>query len=134
MKAQNYRVLLNELVSVSFKDEVLGSIPKWDAHLNKYIMGESSLPHRAFSIFLFNSQNELLFQRRSAEKKTFPLCWTNTCCSHPNMIEHLSSKEKGVENIRESLHRALERELKMNLKQETFYFVDKILYKAPGRD
>lgn len=37
MRPQNYKLLLNELVSVSFKDEVIGSIPKWDAHLNSYI-------------------------------------------------------------------------------------------------
>ena len=116
MKALNksYQVLLNELVAVSFKDEVVGSIPKWDAHLNTYITKNDALPHRAFSIFLFNQENKLLFQRRSADKKTFPLCWTNTCCSHPNMVE-FDDGEKGVEHIRKALHRALDRELKMDL-------------------
>lgn len=118
IKPKNYKILLNELVSVSFKDEYIGSIPKWDAHLNTYLRQNDSLPHRAFSIFLFNSSNQLLFQRRSADKKTFPLCWTNTCCSHPNMIEFESSNVKDVENIRDSLHRALDRELKMNLTNE----------------
>lgn len=55
MKARNYKVLLNELVSVNLKDQHVGSIPKWDAHLNTYILNKDSLPHRAFSIFLFNS-------------------------------------------------------------------------------
>ena len=109
MKNLNYKVLLNELVAVSFKDEVIGPIPKWDAHLNTYITQNDALPHRAFSIFLFNSENKLMFQRRSADKKTFPLCWTNTCCSHPNMIEYEENSEKGVEHIRKALHRALER-------------------------
>ena len=86
MKSLNYKVLLNELVAVGPKDQVIRSIPKWDAHLNTYINQADALPHRAFSIFLFNSENKLMFQRRSAEKKTFPLCWTNTCCSHPNMV------------------------------------------------
>jgi isopentenyl-diphosphate delta-isomerase type 1 len=39
------------------------------------------LLHRAFSVFLFDSQNRLLLQQRAAEKITFPDLWTNTCCS-----------------------------------------------------
>jgi isopentenyl-diphosphate delta-isomerase len=81
-----YKVLLNELVAVTRMDQFIGSVDKWQAHTNKYITGGDSNPHRAFSIFLFNKENKLMFQRRSAEKKTFPLCWTNTCCSHPNMV------------------------------------------------
>ena len=41
------------------------------------------LLHRAFSVFLFNSESKLLLQQRSIEKITFPDLWTNTCCSHP---------------------------------------------------
>lgn len=41
------------------------------------------LLHRAFSVFLFNSENKLLIQQRANEKITFPGLWTNTCCSHP---------------------------------------------------
>lgn len=115
MKPQNYRVLLNELISVSSTDTYISPIPKWEAHLNTNLTHPSSHPHRAFSIFLFNSQNELLFQRRSQQKKTFPLCWTNTCCSHPNMVEWEDTGRKGEERVRDSLHRALDRELKMDL-------------------
>lgn len=39
--------------------------------------------HRAFSVFLFNSQNKMLLTRRATSKITFPGVWTNTCCSHP---------------------------------------------------
>lgn len=39
------------------------------------------LLHRAFSVFLFDSQNRLLLQQRASEKITFPDLWTNTCCS-----------------------------------------------------
>lgn len=46
----------------------------------------SGLLHRAFSCFLFNSQNELLLQQRADSKITFPGLWTNTCCSHPLYI------------------------------------------------
>jgi hypothetical protein len=34
MKINNYKILLHELVAVNFKDEYIGSIPKWQAHLN----------------------------------------------------------------------------------------------------
>ena len=43
----------------------------------------TGLLHRAFSVFLFDSQNRLLLQQRASEKITFPDMWTNTCCSHP---------------------------------------------------
>ncbi|DBA69547.1 TPA: hypothetical protein ACH3X2_012745 [Trebouxia sp. C0005] len=39
--------------------------------------------HRAFSVFLFNSQTQLQLQQRASAKITFPKVWTNTCCSHP---------------------------------------------------
>ena len=108
-----YKILLNELVSVSHSDAYLGSIDKWTAHTHKYLSEEGSMPHRAFSIFLFNSDNKLMFQRRSADKRTFPLCWTNSCCSHPNMIEfqneNNSKGKKDIEDIRAALHRALDR-------------------------
>lgn len=37
LRKTNYQILLNELVSVNSKDQLVGSIPKWDAHLNTYI-------------------------------------------------------------------------------------------------
>lgn len=86
-KTLPYEVLLDRLIAVNTEDKFVRSIDKWTAHSNQYITSQHMLPHRAFSIFLFNSRNQLLMQKRSAEKKTFPLCWTNTCCSHPNMVK-----------------------------------------------
>jgi isopentenyl-diphosphate delta-isomerase len=43
----------------------------------------TGLLHRAFSVFLFDTQGRLLLQQRADEKITFPGYWTNTCCSHP---------------------------------------------------
>lgn len=86
-KALPYEVLLDRLIAVDTEDKFVTSIDKWTAHSNKFITSQNMLPHRAFSIFLFNNQSKLLMQKRSDEKKTFPLCWTNTCCSHPNMVK-----------------------------------------------
>jgi isopentenyl-diphosphate Delta-isomerase len=39
--------------------------------------------HRAFSIFVFDSQGRTLLQRRAPGKRTFGGLWSNACCSHP---------------------------------------------------
>ena len=44
---------------------------------------EKGMLHRAFSVFLFNEEGKLLLQQRAASKITYPLYFTNTCCSHP---------------------------------------------------
>ena len=110
---RSYEVLFDDLILVNHSDELVRGVSKWDAHRNNYIRKEDALPHRAFSIFLFNQENKLLMQKRSIEKKTFPQCWTNTCCSHPNMIRMIESQEIEEEPIRKSLNRALKRELQM---------------------
>jgi len=50
---------------------------------DKVSVHQSGLLHRAFSVFIFNSKNELLLQQRADEKYHSPGLWTNTCCSHP---------------------------------------------------
>ena len=39
--------------------------------------------HRAFSVFLYNSDGEVLMQQRALGKYHCPGQWSNTCCSHP---------------------------------------------------
>ncbi len=63
--------------------------------------------HRAFSLFLFNSNNELLLQQRSFNKKTWPGVWTNSVCGHPELWERPISAarrrlkfELGLENVK----------------------------------
>jgi len=46
--------------------------------------------HRAFSIFVFNSANELLLQQRAPSKMLWPGYWSNTCCSHPRRGEDMA--------------------------------------------
>ncbi len=48
----------------------------------KLIVHQKALFHRAFSVFVFNDKQEMLLQRRAADKYHSPGLWTNTCCSH----------------------------------------------------
>lgn len=69
------------LVLVDEGDREIGVETKHACH-----EGEGLL-HRAFSIFVFNTRDELLLQRRSAQKPLWPNYWSNTCCSHPRQGE-----------------------------------------------
>ena len=69
------------LIVVDQHDHVLGHDSKAALH-----QGSGTL-HRAFSIFLFNPQGEVLLQQRSDQKALWPAFWSNTCCSHPRRGE-----------------------------------------------
>jgi isopentenyl-diphosphate Delta-isomerase len=71
------------LVCVDSQDNVLGYKGKYECHTGEGIL------HRAFSVFLFNSNHEVLLQRRAGEKRLWPEFWSNACCSHPRKDEHL---------------------------------------------
>lgn len=45
--------------------------------------------HRAFSIFLFDTDGKLMLQQRGADKRLWPGYWSNSCCSHPRRGETL---------------------------------------------
>ena len=53
------------------KDNIIGSASKRDVHIFEGSTPRGRL-HRAFSVFLFDSQNRLLLQQRAASKVTFP--------------------------------------------------------------
>ena len=95
------------------------------------------LLHRAFSVFLFNSKNELLLQRRASEKITFPDMWTNTCCSHPLGVpgETGSELETAVLGVKRAAQRKLDHELNIKKAQvplDKFDFLTRIHYLAPS--
>lgn len=69
-----------KVVLVSENDEVLGLMEKMQAH-------ENGILHRAFSVFLFNKNGDMLLQKRASEKYHSPEQWTNACCSHPRAEE-----------------------------------------------
>lgn len=68
--------MLTEVILVNDNDEPVGVMEKMEAH-------EKGLLHRAFSVFIFNRNGEMLLQQRAADKYHSPGLWTNACCSHP---------------------------------------------------
>ncbi len=57
--------------------------------LEKQLVHELGLLHRAFSVFVFNPAGEMLLQRRAEGKYHSAGLWTNACCSHPRYGEGL---------------------------------------------
>lgn len=72
----------DECILVDDKDCITGHASKYDVHKFTAQQPQGRL-HRAFSVFLFDSKDQLLLQQRASTKITFPKVWTNTCCSHP---------------------------------------------------
>lgn len=116
-------------------DAPIGSASKKVCHLMENI--NKGLLHRAFSVFLFDSQNRLLLQQRASEKITFPDLWTNTCCSHPLGIagETGATLEAAVAGVKRAAQRKLDHELGIKTEQvstEKFDFLTRIHYLAPS--
>lgn len=96
----------DDVILVDEYDNQIGTKEKMEAHRK----GEL---HRAFSIFVFNSKNEMLLQQRAIKKYHSGGLWTNTCCSHP----------KPDEEINKAAHRRLEEEMGFDTKlDEAFAF------------
>lgn len=116
-------------------DKPIGSASKKICHLMTNI--DRGLLHRAFSVFLFDSQKRLLLQQRASEKITFPDLWTNTCCSHPLGIpgETGSELDAAILGVKHAAQRKLNHELGIKPEQvpiEKFEFFTRIHYKAPS--
>ena len=75
------------VVLVDEGDNELGVMEKMEVH-------QKGLLHRAFSVFIFNSRNEMLLQRRATSKYHSGGLWTNTCCSHPYLGESVIDAAK----------------------------------------
>ncbi|KAJ3385081.1 isopentenyl-diphosphate delta-isomerase idi1 [Lobulomyces angularis] len=129
------RLMKEECILVDYNDNVLRGISKRESHLVKNIEADNLL-HRAFSVFIFNKNKELLLQQRSSEKITFPDFWTNTCCSHPLFFEdELQSKNQF--GVKIAARRKLEHELGIPFDEvslDNFQFLTRIHYKAPFDD
>jgi len=100
-----------KVILVNEKDEQIGLMEKIEAH-------EKALLHRAFSVFVYNDNNEVMLQQRALTKYHSPGLWTNTCCSH---------QREGEANIDAGERRLME-EMGFTTKlEETISFI----YKAP---
>lgn len=99
------------VVLVDTKDKEIGVMDKMEAH-------QKGLLHRAFSVLIFNSENQFLIQRRAGTKYHSAGLWSNTCCSHPNIDETILSAS----------HRRLKEE--MGLECETLTCLYHFIYKV----
>lgn len=73
-----YVILVNE------NDEQTGIMEKVEAH-------EKAILHRAFSVFIFNNEGDMLLQKRAEKKYHSGGLWTNACCSHPRPGEDVTA-------------------------------------------
>lgn len=93
------------LILVDEEDREIGFLSKGACHDGDGVL------HRAFSLFVFNPQGELLLQKRSDDKRLWPLYWSNSCCSHP----------RRGETVDEAIHRRLHQELGMRSELSFLY-------------
>jgi len=82
------------VILVDKNNRKIGVEEKTQAHINGSL-------HRAFSIFIFNSNGELLLQQREKSKYHSGGLWSNTVCSHP----------RPGENYLNAAHRRLKEEM-----------------------
>jgi len=76
--------------------------------------------HRAFSIFVFNKNGELLLQQRAESKYHSEKLWSNTVCSHP----------RPGETYHRAVHRRLKEEMGFDCKlKKLFCFIYKAEFK-----
>lgn len=83
-----------QIILVDEKDNQIGTGEKMATH-------RQGLLHRAFSIFVFNDQGQVMLQQRAKSKYHSGGKWSNTCCSHPR---------KG-ESLDQAVHRRLQDEM-----------------------
>lgn len=93
------------LILVDSQDREIGYRDKAACHDGEGIL------HRAFSLFVFNPQGQVLLQQRSAGKRLWPGYWANSCCSHP----------RRGESMEEATQRRLHQELGMHASLEYLY-------------
>ena len=111
-------------IIVDNNDKIIGKDSKVNCHLYNGKL------HRAFSVLLFNLDDELLVQQRADEKITFPSIWANSCCSHPL---YQNKEENGIEGTKNAAIRKLTQELGIEvgeIKSHDLNFITKMHYKA----
>lgn len=100
---------MEEVILVNEEDQPIGQMEKMEAH-------QKGLLHRAFSVLIFNSSEQVLLQKRASSKYHSGGLWTNTCCSHP----------RPGETVLDAANRRLMEEMGMTADlTERFHFIYK---------
>lgn len=124
---------LNEMcILVDKCDNYIGEASKENCHR---VVNGTVLLHRAFSVFLFNTNNELLMQKRSPFKITFPNHFTNSCCSHPLSTIESERNEENAIGVKSAAVRRLNYELGIpleNISVKDISYITRIIYKSLG--
>ena len=102
---------LEPLILVDDADHEIGHLDRANCHAGSGVL------HRAFSLFIFNGNGELLLQQRAPGKRLWPLYWSNSCCSHPRRAESMDT----------AIHRRLREELGLAC---PLHFLFKFQYQA----
>ena len=119
-------MMAEAVILVDESDNELGFASKVESH------HDHGLLHRAFSVLLFNENNELLIQKRADSKVTFPGVWANSCCSHP-LYSDLEREVKDNLGVKRAAVRKLEQELGIQNEQlpiDSFHFITKMMYSS----
>ena len=85
---------MTEVILVNDHDEVVGTMEKLQAHKEGRL-------HRAFSVFIMNTENKMLLQQRAFEKYHSAGLWSNACCSHPTPDETIEAA--AIRRVKEEL-------------------------------
>jgi isopentenyl-diphosphate delta-isomerase len=102
-----------ELILVDSDDHEIGHSSKADCHDGEGIL------HRAFSLFVFNENNELLLQQRGRDKRLWPGYWANSCCSHPRRGETMGEATR--RRLRQELGFDCPLEFRFKFEYQAFY-------------
>ncbi|KAM3146604.1 hypothetical protein pb186bvf_001134 [Paramecium bursaria] len=124
------QTLNDQICHVTKSDQLLGAITKEQAHLQS-IINQSGGLHRAFSVFIFDQNFNLLIQKRAKQKITFKSLWANSCCSHQFFRQ--DDKDKDINSINDAKKR-VNFELGLDISKEHLKLIGKIIYKANSDD
>ena len=85
---------MENVILVNLQDYETGFMEKQEVH-------KKALLHRAFSVFIFNPEDEMLLQQRALKKYHSGGLWTNACCGHPRPGEETPAA--AVRRLKEEL-------------------------------
>ena len=85
---------MQQVILVDEQDNQVGIEEKLAAHKDPKL-------HRAVSVVIINSKNEMLIHKRASTKYHCPRLWTNACCTHPMPGEN--TNDSAVRRLKEEM-------------------------------